>query len=250
MLWNLVKSTEWKPFAELVSPSFFDVVPMRTLSSELGKLVAARSDARGFERAVAERDGALVRSGIAVRVRAEDPKVHGATIADAKRRGARVLALYFHQIFDEGTALLDFRSERFSEEGEGDDATTVWRPSRVVASFRPEFRGAMRATYRGFYREDDALFRQGLTALGVAKAEDAFRAQFGEGDQRAVRFSRSDFQAKFRDVFVRCRDTGSRIDGAFLPLGLGLATLYEHLESLGEPFDVRAAYESVDGAPS
>jgi hypothetical protein len=46
---------------------------------------------------------------------------------------------------------------------------------------------------------------------------------------------------KFPDVFVRCQETGSPIDIGFVPLGLCLATLVEHLEALGEPFDARAA---------
>ena len=107
----------------------------------------------------------------------------------------------------------------------------------------------MRALYRGFYLGDDVLFREGLAALGLAKAEDAIRAQFGEGQQRAVRFLLKDFQQKFQDVFVRCQETGSRIDTGFLSLGLYLATLYEHLDALGEPFDARAAFDAVNGGP-
>ena len=50
-----------------------------------------------------------------------------------------------------------------------------------------------------------------------------------------MRFSLKDFQQKFDDVFVRCQETDSRIDTGFLPLGLCLATLYEHLEALESP---------------
>ena len=88
-----------------------------------------------------------------------------------------------------------------------------------------------------------------LAALGLAQAEGAIRSQFGEGQQHAVRFLLEDFQKKFQDVFVRCQETGSRIDTGFLSLGLYLATLYEHLEALGESFDVRAAFDAASARP-
>lgn len=239
----MIKRTEWRPFLDLLSPSFFRVVPAGPLFTELRRLASLYRSADAFERAVVHRRETLVRAGLPIRILGHAGAAGHAPMT-ASERGQRVLELYFHQIFDDGPTLLDVRHESFAES----DGALVWSPSGALADWSPEFRGAVRALYRGFYRSDDLLFREGLSALGLAGAEAAIRAQFGEGQQRAVRFSLRDFQQKFQDVFVRCQETGSRIATEFLPLGLYLATLYEHLEALGETFDARAAFEAVDGA--
>ena len=241
MLWNLIKQTEWRPFLDLLSPSFFRVVPAGPLFKELRHLAALYRSSDGLKQAIGHRSVSLDRAGLPVRIISGGQPQAIATPENARERGQRILELYFHQVFIDGLILLDLRRASFSEEG----AALLWSPSGALADWSPAFRIAVRALYRGFYLNDDALFREGLAALGLAKAEDAIRSQFGEGQQRAVRFLLEDFQKKFQDVFVRCQETGSRIDTGFLSLGLYLATLYEHLEGLGESFDVRAAFDAA-----
>lgn len=244
MLWTLIKQTEWRPFLDLLSPSFFRVVPAGPLFKELGRLASLYRSAGSFEEATAHRAASLARAGLPIRLVTRAQPLGSTTPRDAGARGQRVLELYFHQVFSDGLVLLDLRRERFAEEASG----LAWSPSGALADWSPTFRGAVRALYRGFYQGDDALFREGLATLGLAQAEGQLRSQFGEGQQRAVRFSLQDFQKKFQDVFTRCQDTGSRIDTGFLSLGLYLATLYEHLDALGEPFDARAAFEVAVGS--
>jgi hypothetical protein len=239
MLWTLIRQTQWKPFVDLMSPSFFQVVPAGPLVAELRRFVALSRSAPEFERAVAHRRSSLERAGLPIRL-ATSAAPNRSASTNATLRGQRVLELYFHQVFSDGLTLLDLRRARFQEEGEG----LVWAPSGALAEWSPAFRSAVQALYRGFYGDDDVLLREGLASLGLSRAEGEIRSQFGEGQQRAVRFSLKDFQQKFHDVFVRCQATGSRIDIGFVPLGLCLATLYEHLEALGEPFDARAAFEA------
>jgi hypothetical protein len=243
MLWSIIKQTEWRPFLDLLSPSFFRVVPAGPLLKELRQLASLYRSSEEFDRAIGRRRASLERAGLPVRITAESRAQDSGTPADAGLRGQRILELYFHQIFSDGPILLDLRRARVFEQG----GALVWSPSGALADWSPAFHGALRALYRGFYLGDDALFRDGLAALGLAKAEDAIRSQFGEGQQRAVRFSLKDFQQKFQNVFVRCQETGSQIDTGFLSLGLYLATLYEHLEALGQPFDVRAAFDGGAG---
>ncbi len=242
MLWATIKNTEWRPFLDLLSPSFFRVVPAGLLFSELRRLTALYRSPADFERAVAHRRQTLERDGLPIQI-APGARVQALQTSDAHARGQRVLELYFHQVLDDGLALLDLRSERFSQEA---GTLLSWNPSGVIASWDPTFRTAIRALYRGFYRDDTSLFVRGLASLGLTDAEDVIRRQFGAGQQRAVKFSLRDFQQKFHDVFVRCEQIGARIDTGFVPLGLCLATLYEHLEVLGEAFDARSAFEAVD----
>lgn len=247
MLWTLIKKTEWRPFLDLLSPSFFRVVPPGPLIEELRRLATLYRSPDAFARATAHRNASLARAGLPVRILSREQPLASTTPRDAAARGQRVLELYFHQVFGDGPVLLDVRAASFSEE---EGVALSWKPSGAMAEWTPEFRRAVRALYRGFYLGEDGLFREGLAALGLDRAEDAIRAQFGEGQQRAVRFRLADFQQKFQDVFVRCQETGSSIDAGFLSLGLYLATLYEHLDALGEPFDARAAFEVASGGPS
>jgi hypothetical protein len=239
MMWALIKRTEWRPFLDLLSPSFFRVVPAGPLVAELGRLASLYRSSDRFAQATSDRGISLARASLPIRIISGGGPLPKPASSNAGARGQRILELYFHQVFGDGLVLLDLRLERFSEENGG----LLWNPSGVLADWTPEFRQSLRALYRGFYSGDNVLFREGLEALGLAEAEEAIRSQFGEGQQRAVRFSLKDFQQKFQDVFVRCQETGSRIDTGFLSLGLYLATLYEHLEALGEPFDARAAFD-------
>jgi hypothetical protein len=242
MLWTLIRRTEWRPFLDLLSPSFFQVVPARPLVTELGRLASLYRSADNFQQATEHRRVSLERAGLPVRiVVGADARGSGSAVGNPKDSGQRVLELYFHQVFSDGLSLLDLRRERFSEA----PGALLWRPTGVLADWSSQFRHAVRSLYRGFYLGNDALFQEGLATLGLAKAEAAIRLQFGEGQQSAVRFSLKDFQQKFQDVFIRCQEAGSRIDTGFLSLGLYLATLYEHLEALGEPFDARAAFEAA-----
>ena len=100
----------------------------------------------------------------------------------------------------------------------------------------------MRRLYRGFYAGADEEFHAGLDALGLEPAADLFLRHFGEGDQTAVEFEMAQFTKSFHDVFVRCRDHGVRLHRNFVPLGVHLAALYEHLEPLRVPLDVRSAF--------
>jgi hypothetical protein len=108
---------------------------------------------------------------------------------------------------------------------------------------------AVRALYQGHYQGQDALFKSGLAALGLAPAEAVLRDHFGAGDQTAVAFGLPQLQASFAKVFDRCADAGSRVHPEFTALGVALLGLYESLEHCGGLHDVLAAYQRAAGEP-
>ena len=93
--------------------------------------------------------------------------------------------------------------------------------------------------------DDDAAFRKALAALHLDAAADLFLDHFGAGEQTAVRFEMAHFTRSFHAVFVRCRERGVQLHPNFVPLGVYLAALYEHLEGLDVPLDVRAAFAAA-----
>jgi hypothetical protein len=237
MIGALVKNTEWEPLFGLLSPSFFDVVPARTLLAEVRGLASRYLDAEAARSAREFRASALARAGLPFTL--VDTLPIGAPLGPDITRGDDVLALYFHQILGEGPTLLDLRRSAFARHEDG----WLWSPKPAIALWTDDFRQASRGLYEGYYLDDAAKFSAAAEALGLGAAQAELRAQFG--DPGAVSFSLRDFQRRFHAVFQRCKETKSRLHPGFFTFGLGLATLYENLESVGAPLDVRAAFDRV-----
>lgn len=245
----IFESGEWAALKGFLTPTVFDVLPPRAARRQVAELLGARlhpGEARRVREAV----------GLAgVRVaddRAPAPeRVESLDIRARRARGDRVLTLYFHQLLHRESALLDLRAERFRGEPVDAPHGDVWRPGWLHVRWDPAFLGPLRDLYGGFYTGDDARFDAAVARLSLTPARDVFLAHFGHGDQREVVFRRATFVQTFHDAFVACRDAGVSLHGNFLALGLYLATLYEHLERLDLPFDVRAAYlRAAAGAPT
>ncbi len=243
MILRLLKSTEWGQLLDFVSPSFFDVLPARALARQAKDLFASNRDREGFAKEARGLGRYLARRQMALRVSPGGPRKPGAEAlpegADGRReRGQKVLRLYFEQLLGRDVTLLDLRRSAFLEEKDG----TVFAPTPGLARWDPAFLASIRRLYAGFYEDRPEEFEAGLEALGLSAAADLFLDHFGEGDQTAVRFETSHFTRSFHDVFLRCREAGSVLQGDFVALGIYLACLYEHLEALDVELDVRAAF--------
>ena len=223
---------------DFVSPSFFDVLPARTLWTEGRRLLASRRDDAGFEGLV-DRLRPIV-TGAPVGLQIVDALPQGQD-EDARERGGAVLRLYFAQLAHLDAAALDLRHAHFRASAGG----IAWKPRALYAQWNAEFIRGIRDLYVGFYRDDGALFERAADRLQLAPAVDLFVQHFGEGDQRAVVFDQDTFKRSFHAIFVRCRDAGKTLDPGFMGLGIMLGALYEHLSTLGVPLDVRGAFEAV-----
>jgi hypothetical protein len=235
---SLLKGLAWREFADYVTPAVFDVVSPRALASTATSFLRAQVDAGGASRARAERALALRAHGLpVVLVDAVDGQLPTGE-AERRRRGDTMLRLYFHQLLVGSVALLDLGPGRFGGDPLG------WSPTWARHTWSPEFQGAIRDLYAGFYGGDPVRFDHALDLLGLRPAREVFLGHFG-GDQRAVRFSLPHFRTTFHAAFVACRDGKTQIHVDFLPMGLMLASLYAHLEALNVPLDVRAAWLDV-----
>ena len=234
MRWD---ANEWRKLRDLVSPSFFDVLPAADLRRQLGELARNAVHRAEFEQAREALALGLQRTGLPIRV----GRCPTRTDTDFDRRGEAVLELFFHQLFHHETAVLDVRAARFHSDGH----TLFWNPRPLWVRWDPGFLDAVRNLYVGFYEEDDGRFRDALSVLGLACAEPTFRAHFGGNSLEATKFAARDFRSAFHDTFVTCRATGASLHPGFVPLGAYLACLYEHLEQLGGSYDVRAAFRSA-----
>lgn len=240
------RQTEWSHLRDYVSGAFFDVLPPGALAGELSRLT--RNLMR--DRAFAER-----RERLAAAWRAQEPRVvPGESLAvpslaerpplEAERAAAghAILVAFFRLVLGEQPIVLDLRPQRLG----WDEGVLHWAPGRLWTVWDDTFSGAIADLYGGYYRAEPSRYAGALDALGLSPAAEAFEAHFGEGDARAVVFELQQFHATFHDVFVRCREAGASLGPGFVGLGLLLACLYETLEGLGGPFDVRAAFDAAD----
>lgn len=254
-LWQrLLRGNEWSKLADLVSPTFFELVSARDISARIFEIARNWLDSAGFDQLIETRRASAERCQIPVDVskRGREKRALAAGPVegvDSGGTGSRVsprvgdvaLDLYFHQVFTDTRALLDFRAACFDLH---DGGTMVrYQPTPIWVRWSSEFAMALRALYDGFYQNDDVVFRAALSGLGVAPAETVFRSAFGGEHRRQYLFTLADFKATFHQVFVACREKGSRIHPDFITLGVALATLYGHLERTGHSFDVEACYE-------
>ena len=159
---------------------------------------------------------------------------HAALLNRTISSGDEVLALYFEQILTQDAWILDFRSGVFQG--------GAWQPRPFFFRLSSEFTDGVRNLYQGFYLDDLSRFDSALKSLGLESARAPLLRHFGASDQTSVRFSLSEFQKTFADVFTCCAKAKAKLPSEFLVLGLSLLTLYENLETRGGAFNARAAF--------
>lgn len=245
MLGKILGSGQLGKLATFVSPAFFDVMPARALWSRGKTLLADSRNTPKLRQVMTRRAETLAVTMPELRLSMPvHPDHPTASAAGAQAintwRAALIAELYFRQLFlDEPNAptLLDLRATAFTTDGK----VLAWSPAPWIAEWSPEFIEPLREIYRGFYQHDDALFRHGLTQLNLAHSEDLFREQFGAGQDR-VEFRVRAFIDVFQRVFERCKQHKTHLHPDFLPLGIYLAALYDHLQELAIAVNVADAF--------
>lgn len=248
---RLLAGSDWSHLLSLATPTFFDVVSARDLTARARELAHHWFDREQYLDCVAGLAEALSMHDIGVEVaevkpnrslipfRSEPLSTNECPMAED---GDAVLRLFFLQIASRDRVFLDLRASRFCHQGHSKRST--FRPLPLFAYWKPEFVQGVRQLYRGFYGDDNALFVQATKALGVSAANDVFELAFGGERKHASRCSLSEFRDTFQQVFVRCRDAKQAFHPDFVTLGIMLATLYDHLETLGGVYDIAAAFHA------
>lgn len=181
-------------------------------------------------------------------------KLHkNSNLVHNKAAGEKLLTLYFAQLFSPHGLFLDLRESHFT----ADDDNLYWNPSSFWTVFNEEFRQGLLKVYEGFYLENDNLYHQGLTQIGLLKETftvdekkqlgDLFRGQFGEALTSEMKFN----LAHFNDSIIKMSDfmlsKKVNISKDFLYLGIYLVTLYSALEEVNTPLPVKKIYLNVRG---
>ncbi len=241
-----------QPLLDLVGPSFFKAMPWREMTKEGRSLLAHLADSDSAQRAVAETCLSEFLKGRQIHLLPMiDPKNSTKIAALNKKMGEKILELYFLQLRNEQGLFLDLRAQRFSVIGKD----LYFSNGKLWTQLQNPFRQSLLDLYRGFYESKPQLFDQGLTGVGLMtdkmstadrkQIKDLFIQNFGEGDQTAVHFSTENFLQSFEKIFRFMVEQKLQISGQFLYLGIYLASLYQNLQTLNIPLNVRDSYHKA-----
>jgi len=254
-LWRrLLAGSDWSQFLDLLSPALFDVVSPLQLSHRAAELARRWFETERASQLAQQLDERAVAIGLDVRVVAETlersyvpfrARLAGEKLCQPAGDGNRLLQYFFFQIYAGDSGFLDLRASRFCRASE--PGKIAFRPLPLYATWQPDFVQGIRQLYDGFYGGDESDYEYAVKALGVAPASDVFRQAFGGPRRRACVYTVAGFRETFHEVFVRCRDAKVAFHPDFITLGIAIATLYDHLESLGGCYDVEAQHSAVKG---
>ena len=245
-LFKSLRGTDWEMLSDFVSPVFFEIVPTFGMASVFASIVKDYANKSQFARVKVEVNSALnaeafcLQSTIKIVDHLESPSKDIAALSDVekKQHGELILQLYFAQLFHCSSTILDLRAAAFGEE-------STWAPKPLYYNWSKNFRDGSCAIYKGFYQNNQSEFESGLKRLNLAHASDIFKSHFGEGGQDSVTFTLAHFKKSFHGIFVSCKEHRAKLHPEFFALGVYLVCLYEHLEALGVPLDVRSAFNKV-----
>jgi hypothetical protein len=250
MMMNLLKNSDWAFLLDFVSPSFFKVIPPMELVANATALAKRTREPKLYSMAVLDMkncltdvmpDLHLVEGTMGQRGAIPSSAVSNFNQCDAEQKrkvAEHIVEIYFAQILSGKMVLLDVRLSRFAVEG----SNLYWSPAPLLGLFSEKFLLSMGNLYRGYYGSNPELMKSALKDVGLDWAHDVFIAHFGEGDQTEVKFALAHFVRTFHDVFVRCKAERKSLGGEFVQLGVLLGLMYESLESLGQPVNVRSAF--------
>lgn len=255
-------SAEWaerltpEPFRDFLpytSLSALKVIHTRRVIEQALRVVQHSASPAARAREASALADSLAAAGLGVHVTrapVEPLRVNQLTPQSRTAIGARVLRLYFHQLYRQATWFLDLRPRHFAWDDE--TQTLSFFPSHLWYQPDPDFRRRVQSLYTGFYLGDRAALEAGLELYSwESRADDGFwgrlesllREHFGPGDSRQTRFHIAHFRATFDGIFQEAARSRAKLHPGLTFLGVSLAGLYLTLESLQVPLDPRAAFE-------
>lgn len=242
-LFKSLQGTDWETLTDFVSPAFFDVVSPLGMAGTIAGLIKDYTNKPRHLEAIASANAKIAKP-LHLTISAPDSTTESRKLSELSTEeklelGERVLEVYFAQIFHCDTTLLDLRSTAFA-------SAQHWLPRPLFYRWDKQFRIAIQDMYRGFYQNDTPQYTRGLKCLNLEHAADIFRSHFGAGSQECVSFRLSEFKKSFHAIFMSCKAQKTKLHPDFFALGIYLVCLYEHLELLELPFNVRRSFQKAN----
>ncbi len=165
-------------------------------------------------------------------------------------RGELLLKLYFRQWEMEAPVFIDLRSSHFSQ---SISEALLFSPSGLIYDFKKDFRKNIMLLYKGFYLNNTVQVDEALKGLGLTNTLDdknkeelkqLFYNNFGKNTQD-VNFNVAQFNQSFAQIFEFFLKHKIELDTDFIFMGVYLISLYMHLESLGNSYNVQKLFLEI-----
>jgi len=140
---SLLRGTDWSQVTEYLSPVFFQIVPPLAMAGQLSTLAADFVNAPKFARLCTELGPRLTQAGLpppAPSFTGHAAAPPALSAASAKARGELLLKLYFWQLLNTTTVILNLRAAAFSDSASGaNTAPPRWHPHPLLITYEPAF---------------------------------------------------------------------------------------------------------------
>lgn len=231
-----------KELSKHIPTVLFETVEWSELASEIPKISRRIIQKDGRDELVAHYQPIIVSHGIEVKDKSDSG------LKFNRAMGEKILTLYFMQIFDPRGAFIDFRDTHFGTK----DTSLVWIPNNFWTKWDTTFQEGLKKVYDGFYLEKEDLYYEGLTEIGLLRAEfgpdekkilgDIFRKQFGNSLHEDTKFELEHLNQTIVKMSEFMLQRKVKISKDFLYLGIYLVTLYSTLEKINEKLPVKEIY--------
>jgi hypothetical protein len=236
-------TNDWLTLLDLV-PAGFDLLTTTQVARQGLELLSNASNTRRYASVLVATQATLRSARIPILIeknRGERPLLPHADLKRSQRRwlGQLILQLYFTQLFQGDTTVIDLWPSRLGINASGD---AIWNPRPVYVRWDANFATALRDVYAGFFLDDESRFEGGLSRLGLGSAGHLLLQHLGQGSQRGVRFSSSQLQSTLQSIAELHLGQPGSLHPNFVAFGLYLAAFHGVLESLDCTLDVRSAF--------
>lgn len=235
----------WRHLVNVV-PTGLGLVSAKNIASQIFELMGNATSRRLASIALANVARALDASPTDVALRSRDQvpdllrfEVLPAAMQVQIARGA--LDVYFTQLFGCDVAFLDLGLPSFRSDGQ----SIVWTPRALFVHWDPEFLDSIRHVYRGFFRENPAMFDSGLARLELAESAPIIREHLGDALVHPTRFGPDDLDNTLSKLVAIRPDRSHRLHRNFVALGLLLTSLHLLLARVDQPLDLHEVFSRV-----
>lgn len=236
-----------KELSRHVPTVLFQTLDWGELAHELPKLSRRILQKEGYQDLLNNYQNKLS----ALNIKLTQDRIHSSSFKGNKWVGEEILKLYFLQLYQEQGFFLDLRTLHF----EIKDNEILWHPTSFWTQLNEQFRSGLIQVYEGFYLEDDELYYQGLTAIGLIQngwpeedrkeLGDLFKSHFGSALHQEQKFNLDHFQESIVKMSEFMLNKKVKIPKDFLYVGVYLVGMYSALEEVDEALPVRDIFLEI-----
>jgi hypothetical protein len=237
--------TEFRPLLSCVTPNVFRVIEWQKILSFAPTIAKQIATGQGID-TLATHLAPIVPKNILLT--SDLTHFPDRTSSLRPEDGSSILSLYFSQFKSTEGVFLDLRPSNFNLSQKGQ---ILWLPNGLWKRPEPSFQNGMVSVYKGYFLDQPELIRSGLIQVGlirdsfsaslVSKVEQMILSNLG-GETSSRKFAVSHFTKNFENLFQFLIKEKIVLSPDFFYLGIQLAGLYIHLETLGGAYNVRQAF--------